>query len=71
LHIINYNFIIQALKTTTSLVLSSLLVVILSALMQIFKNNLSSNQYFILFGGFLGSLLFTSILGGGFPRLSR
>merc|ERR1712154_333037 len=67
----------MALPTGPSTTVSLLLTITLFALMQLFKETLASTEYFTIAGGFVGSLLFISLLtfvssaerlmfGGGF-----
>lgn len=51
-------FILAAVNTGTSLVLSSLLSVLVFAGMQMFNKQLASTEWLTILGGFLGSVLF-------------
>lgn len=52
----------MAASTSTSLLLSSTLVFLLFASMQLFKTQLASSELMTIFGGFLGSILFVLII---------
>jgi hypothetical protein len=52
----------MATSTSTSLLLSSTLVFLLFASMQLFKNQLASSELMTIAGGFLGSILFILIV---------
>ncbi|XP_005104174.1 keratinocyte-associated protein 2 [Aplysia californica] len=52
----------MALPTGASAAVSLLLTITLFALMQIFKEIISSTEYFTIAGGFMGSLLFITLL---------
>ncbi|KAK0057724.1 keratinocyte-associated protein 2-like isoform X1 [Biomphalaria pfeifferi] len=52
----------MALSTTMSALTSLVLSIIVFALMQIFKSDLASKEYFTIAGGFVGSILFILLL---------
>ena len=52
----------KAVATNLSFLLSTTLILLLIALMQLYKVNLGSTQLMTIIGGFLGSMLFVSIL---------
>lgn len=61
-------FILIAVSTGTSFVLSSLISVLLFSAMQIYKPWLGSTQLNTILGGYLGSVLFIFVLTVSFSK---